>query len=82
MPDVVPLEVVPIDREGPDADVVALLRDLLERAERGEVRSVAVACVLRDERFWSRWAMEHRGSHALAGSVGCLFHAYMEWVLE
>ena len=85
MPDPVPLTQVKI-RHPPQESLVKMLKDLLERAEKGELQQCAFATVYatdleEDGAVGEGWSASEN-THAMTTAVSRLHHKWMENVLR
>lgn len=67
-----------IESEPIGEDVIAKLEEVLERARKGELSSVAVAVVYRDGCSGQSWS-QCPSLPALIGSVAKLKHKLLDW---
>lgn len=79
MTNIVAIKAAPGD---PDAEVVAILEDLLACAKSGELRAVAYATVSEGSNTGTGWEGAGGTKHALAFSIMMLSHRYPAAVLE
>lgn len=62
----------------PDERVISIIRGLLEKAESGEIRSIAAICTLNDGGRLSAFATRGIPCMEMLGGIHLLSHEYIE----
>ena len=79
---VIPFRVVEPERGEPDADVIAVLEALLERAKAGELAAIAYAAVDTEHSLATGWEGISGTRYPIATALAILHHRYSQALLE
>lgn len=78
----VPKQDAPGADKEPVADIVNMLRTLLEEAERGELRGIGFASVASNGQFSTAFVGGSNTSYALSAGINCLNHRFSATLLS